>query len=429
LNNFKLTFIFSFISRSLATLMLIITWVVVNSYLSRENVSLYFLYMNILTFYGLVELGISQVGIVWMSGLIKKNINSNYLTIDNNIFNQIFNNIKIHFNKGSLILFFSLLVFGVFYYIFRQEIGLFNFSIYIIICILFCIHIKNTPYILLMEAKGFIITLQIYRIIDALLSYGFLIIAILFWESLICIPIFMLVRLLTQKTLIIKYGVFKNKIISNTKIKEIQNTNMFNNFVKQKKAMITTNIAGIIIFNTSIPYVYLFSDAKISSVYSQTFNIFSLLFQTLITFINNNLVHYLELKNLSIKDLRLVYIKHNLVICFIYITFTALFLFILFINDQIGKYFLEIKYIILISISFFILYISSVIMIYDRMNKVENFSLIGIICASIIILFYILNYSFFNFAPVNIAIYTFLLIALLQLSYSIYIAITAHDNT
>jgi hypothetical protein len=88
LNNFKLTFIFSFISRSLATLMLIITWVVVNSYLSRENVSLYFLYMNILTFYGLVELGISQVGIVWMSGLIKKNINSNYLTIDNNIFNQ-----------------------------------------------------------------------------------------------------------------------------------------------------------------------------------------------------------------------------------------------------------------------------------------------------------------------------------------------------
>jgi hypothetical protein len=277
MNILKKTFILSILSKGISTLLLVSVWFIVNKYLTIENLSLFFLYMNVLTLYGLVELGISQIGVVWMaSSITVMNKNSINKALINNIeVKLIYKNISEHFIQASKNLSIILISIGVIYFMLRPEIGLFNFLVYIIFSLLFCLHIINIPHSLLMEANGLTDIIQQYRIFDSIMSYGALIIVVITFKSLLCLPIFMFLKILFQRILIKNYPIKLIDFHNELDYEDVKSKKIFSKFIEQKKAMRITNLAGIIIFNSSIPYVNLLSDAKLSSLYSQTFFFYS----------------------------------------------------------------------------------------------------------------------------------------------------------
>lgn len=419
--SYKSNFIYTVLSRAVGVLLLGLSWVAVNLYMTKDDTALYFLYVNILTFYGLVEQGIGTVGVIWIANEAKDcNLIDNDINIDNIGILSIFYKIKSHFCKSANYLLAFLLFLGTAYYLFTAKISVFNLVVFFVFAILFCFYIKNMPFQILLEGLGYVNNIQLYRIVELIISYLVLIISIYATRSILSLPLWMFIRVICQRSFFklmrVKIPKLDGKDMNNDKIFAI-----LKRFNDQKHKMSISNLAGFVIFNTSIPYVFNYSAPQVSAAFSQTFTLCNQIQLTLSGFINNNIHNYFKAQLSCGRKFIHDFVLHNIFICIIY----ALIFFILTLVSYqyhfFGKYILYPAQFAILGLAFFIYMIATSFIVYDRMRRVENFKGVGMASAFITILFYCIN-SFGNyFDPAYVAIFTFTLTAIAHLLYSIFV--------
>lgn len=403
------TTLLSLISRAVATAFTLLVWIVVAKILSPYESALFFIFINMQSIHGLMDMGLSNVVVVWVAERLRnKNFCSwSAITIKDMLVERIAKLFAERYKKSTKKSFIFLMCVSLIYYLCSENISRNETAWLIVYCALTCVYFYILRSLSFLEGCGLVSAVLAYRISDSIAGNLLLMLLIYVTGSIYVLPFWMGFRILLLLIFLRIHRVyFEKELVSESSDLRLDLTR----FDEQRSKVRVTNFSAFFFTNIPIPFVFLTSDSIGSAQFSQTYCFLNALLVAINMILLANVRNFRVEMSQSLSAVKLRYVYFSGLGVLLFCVVAMLFWLIGSLSADFGARMLPKLEAALLGLAFVLMCVVNFIMTYDRLKMREAFSFSYVFVALIVAL--TLPWYHFvlpDYSPVSFMVILFLL--------------------